>query len=98
MTGKEIVDQSRSSDCGHDETHCAVVCETCCANAIDDAFAAEREACCRDMCKLCLRGNLATHTTGDKHWIHFVNDGLQAKGTDGRVVVCGASSIRLRRM
>jgi hypothetical protein len=47
MTGKEIVDQSRSSDCGHDETHCAVVCETCCANAIDAALAAERERCAK---------------------------------------------------
>jgi hypothetical protein len=91
MTGEEIVRANES-------TYGVIVSPYALSAAIDAALAAEREACCRDMCKLCLRGNLATHTTGDKHWIHFVNDGLQAKGTDGRVVVCGASSIRLRRM
>jgi hypothetical protein len=95
MTGKEIVDRwwpHRNPDgCRGDLINVINA-------SIDAVRAAEREACCRDMCKLCLRGNLATHTTGDKHWIHFVNDGLQAKGTNGGVVVCGASSIRLRRM
>jgi hypothetical protein len=98
MTGKKIVtDWLESRHCCFYGRH-EVVGEPCLADAIDTALTAEREACCRDMCKLCLRGNLATHTTGDKYWIHFVNDGLQAKGTNGGVVVCGASSIRLRRM
>jgi hypothetical protein len=44
MTGKEIVDRSRSSTCGHDETHCTVICNTCCVTEIDSALAAEREA------------------------------------------------------
>jgi hypothetical protein len=92
MTGKEIVDTWLLKHWPHATPWNEL------RSAIDAVRAAEREACCRDMCKLCLRGNLATHTTGDKHWIHFVNDGLQAKGTNGGVVVCGASSIRLRRM